>query len=414
MPTIHPTQSTSPPAATLSGDPTESPTIETTVPTSDTTLTPYNAETVPSFNPTLEPTKKAELACGDDERFEILQNELLVLLVVEEANLSFSLSVVSSPNISVTQVEISNSRGILINDASFNETSQTVHFRVKATGKYRVKLESDKDGLIEIGIRCRAIGQKQEATAKPNSSITLPVIAGCAALLICIVIMLACLFKRRKSAKLVNSTASIIAPKAVPMRNPMVVAVSLEFYQRPKTYEFDGRVDNLFGTKLDTVHLFELFHRRLNYEFFPMHDAQPKVEWSKAELMALITEQAERFAANLYDSKANKAGYDGLICCISGHGIDQQVITSDYGLLKKKTIYRAFSDPYPKARLLPRIFLFDCCEGTESYGMGIKPRKQTQSTATAVAKSYGEDDDEDEDGGAPAGDQSAPPKGPTA
>merc|ERR1712003_280157 len=56
---------------------------------------------------------------------------------------------------------------------------------------------------------------------------------------------------------------------------------------------------------------------------------------------------------------------------MSGH-----IVTSDYMLIEKTIIHRLISSDYPEIREIPRIFIFDCCDGTgnqeltkTAYGM---------------------------------------------
>ena len=41
------------------------------------------------------------------------------------------------------------------------------------------------------------------------------------------------------------------------------------------------------------------------------------------------------------------------------------ICTSDYQLIDKDAIHRIFSAPYPKLREMPRLFIFDCCDGDD-------------------------------------------------
>eukprot|EP01084_Bolivina_argentea_P216974 368472_1 len=56
---------------------------------------------------------------------------------------------------------------------------------------------------------------------------------------------------------------------------------------------------------------------------------------------------------------------DGLFVTISGHGYDSNIITSDYGLINKNLCHRIFSQ-YVVSREVPRVFLYDCCDGSET------------------------------------------------
>jgi len=179
----------------------------------------------------------------------------------------------------------------------------------------------------------------------------------------------------------------------MPISNPMVVSLALQSYDEDVVNpEFtNGYVEDLDGVKHDILNLTHLFHDCLRYECYPVFDEYPKLRWSKHDLVNFINVSAEIFAANLYDPVTNKQGFDGLFFSISSHGVNQSILTSDYGLVKKKDIYRAFTDKYPAARLLPRMFLFDCCDGAKSMAKTIKtrPKKKVE---------YAKIDDDENDG----------------
>ena len=56
--------------------------------------------------------------------------------------------------------------------------------------------------------------------------------------------------------------------------------------------------------------------------------------------------------------------YDGLIVIISSHGIKDRIVSSDYGEISTTALHRIFSDDYPKSRTIPRLFIYDCCDGS--------------------------------------------------
>ncbi len=99
-----------------------------------------------------------------------------------------------------------------------------------------------------------------------------------------------------------------------------------------------------------------------------MDPDEPKIKWNKQELMDFLNERVESLAKNVFDpNNPNDGGWDGLIFTISCHGISNNIITSDYGLVSKNKIHRIFSGPsYAVSREIPRVFMFDCCDGYES------------------------------------------------
>jgi len=188
----------------------------------------------------------------------------------------------------------------------------------------------------------------------------------------------------------------------MPIMRPMVITVAIGDYDEEISNEdFDYEpLENLTpGIQNDIVNLNKLLHDRLDYTVCPVMGSVDaiKVRWTRAEFMALIDAKAKEFANNLYDADANKNGFDALFVSISSHGIDQQIITSDYGMVSKKDIYRRFTDSYPASRQLPRVVLFDCCEGSKAKAKGIKKAKKTQTTASILAKGQKEEAKEAQD-----------------
>merc|ERR1712129_568240 len=188
----------------------------------------------------------------------------------------------------------------------------------------------------------------------------------------------------------------------VPISKPMVVTVAIGEYDEHISNEdfvYEPLNDLTPGIQNDIVNLNNLLHDRLDYTVFPVMASVEgiKVRWTKAEFIALIDAKAKEFANNLYDADANKNGFDALFVSISSHGIDQQIITSDYGMVSKKDIYRRFADSYPASRQLPRVVLFDCCEGSKAKAKGIKKAKKTQTTASVLAKGQKEEPKEEEE-----------------
>merc|ERR1712129_491000 len=64
--------------------------------------------------------------------------------------------------------------------------------------------------------------------------------------------------------------------------------------------------------------------------------------------------------------RGGREAYDALFLVLSGHGIKGSLITKDHKLLSKTEIHRMFSSQgNVRSRSVPRIFLFDCCDGSE-------------------------------------------------
>merc|ERR1712228_1141398 len=107
--------------------------------------------------------------------------------------------------------------------------------------------------------------------------------------------------------------------------------------------------------------------------------------------------RAKEFNENLYDPVANENGFDGLICAVSAHGINRSILTSDYGLVEKKTVYRKFTDKFVESRQFPRVFIFDCCDGTQRMSKSIKRRRKNDEKETTVTVTKGDGEIGDKD-----------------
>merc|ERR1712204_111018 len=90
----------------------------------------------------------------------------------------------------------------------------------------------------------------------------------------------------------------------------------------------------------------------------------PRCVWTKAELIALLTKKAKDLEASI--KRGGRDMGDALFLVLSGHGIKGSLITWDHKLISKTEIHRMFSSQgNVRSRSVPRIFLFDCCDGCE-------------------------------------------------
>ena len=111
---------------------------------------------------------------------------------------------------------------------------------------------------------------------------------------------------------------------------------------------------------------------------------EPKLSWTQKELLDFLRDKAGELNENIDQ-------YDGLIVSISGHGWKDHVCTSDYKMIQKTAIHRIFSQPYPAIREIPRIFLYDCCDGDNEQGKG-RLKKTDVSMPRDFAKCFTIDD----------------------
>ena len=97
----------------------------------------------------------------------------------------------------------------------------------------------------------------------------------------------------------------------------------------------------------------------MNYKIYPEYlenDNEIKIEWTFKEISNLLKERAN-------DLEENIVKYDGLIVIMSGHGMDHHIITSDHTQIDKNDIHRLFTTNKPSIRQIPRLFIYDCCDG---------------------------------------------------
>eukprot|EP01084_Bolivina_argentea_P052811 96975_1 len=154
------------------------------------------------------------------------------------------------------------------------------------------------------------------------------------------------------------------------LKNPMVLFVGIAFYDdNMDKAGFDGYVADLDGIDVDYTNIKKLC-KLLNWDFYPKEE-NFNFAWTQKEITEFITKQAEIAALNINTLEddvrnANKKvnGYDGLMIVFSGHGISNNVITSDYQLIDKTAIHRLISTNHSELRTIPRIVMFDVCDGS--------------------------------------------------
>eukprot|EP01083_Nonionella_stella_P143525 446287_1 len=146
--------------------------------------------------------------------------------------------------------------------------------------------------------------------------------------------------------------------KRIEIKNPMIITVAIGIYDPdpPNPEVINGGLSDLYGIDKDVRNLFGLFRDQMHYTFFPNHDLSTiKMQWSKEEIMNLLHEKAIELSQNLNI-------FDGLVVIMSGHGMDECILTSDYKMIEKKHIHRLFSihKDVIQCRSIPRLFIFDC------------------------------------------------------
>eukprot|EP01083_Nonionella_stella_P246628 856002_1 len=158
--------------------------------------------------------------------------------------------------------------------------------------------------------------------------------------------------------------------KWMEVRNPFIIPIAIGRYdENPENPEFEGYLSNLDGIDHDIRNTVELFAGIYNYDVFPNYRESIQQEWTRRQILNLLYGKAEYLANNI-------PYYDGLVVIISSHGLNDAVLTSDYKTIKKSDIHRIFSkakDENTAIRDIPRLFVFDCCDG--SYAQEIEDRQ---------------------------------------
>ena len=144
-------------------------------------------------------------------------------------------------------------------------------------------------------------------------------------------------------------------------KNGLVVSIAIGQYgPRPHVSEIPGYFDNL-QVASDVANLRTL-SEFLNYSFLTGEDDGVKLSWTKDEIMDVLVNQVGR---QCFDDNG-MIKYDGLIVSVSSHGMHESIISSDYKRISRPDIHRCLSERYPQIRDIPRIFLFDACDGTRN------------------------------------------------
>eukprot|EP01083_Nonionella_stella_P066452 175010_1 len=254
---------------------------------------------------------------------------------------------------------------------------------------YNVTPESDMISTTQTMAQTQTqqhvqIQTSQTTSIKPEQlqldmRIVMIVLGVCA--LIVLIIICFCV-KKMKKANLEQSNV---------ISNGLVVIIVIgEYDKEAVNADFDGYLESL-PIGIDAQHLSQLFGL-LNYKIIP-NDCT-KLRWKEAELVQYLRTE---IGNELFDDASGELKYDGLIVCISAHGIKDNIITSDYRTIEKTVIHRIISIKYPKAREIPRIFLFDSCEGSldrqrsefirastineDDYKLEVLPMEEEQKTS---------------------------------
>ena len=180
---------------------------------------------------------------------------------------------------------------------------------------------------------------------------------------------------------------------AYSIRNPMVLSINIGHYdEHPKNPGITAHCPDLNGIDNDYKHMRQLCDA-LKYELYPK---PAKYYWTQNEIIRFLGESAAKLEQKVLDDQDNKntkSRYDGLFVVVSCHGWNNSIITSDYQLITKQAIHNIFSWKHPKIRSIPRVFVFDCCDGDQERDLDWAPESVDEKESDdIVGKNFGIDD----------------------
>ena len=181
-------------------------------------------------------------------------------------------------------------------------------------------------------------------------------------LVVCILSILMVIYVKKKRDKSIDKEESLtidaleaqpLSPRGhiEPITNGLCVIITIGDYQ---TFNSESKNKNIPIDK-DDHNLRQVFNL-LNYKIMP---SEQKAYWDEHTLISFL----ENDVMNELLNDEEELKYDGLILCISGHGREYSIVTSDYQCIEKSAIHRLFSIQCSTIREIPRIFIFDSCNG---------------------------------------------------
>jgi len=142
------------------------------------------------------------------------------------------------------------------------------------------------------------------------------------------------------------------------IKNGLIVCIAIGKYDSPPPNpEIKLKFENL-PVEADMKNLKKLA-KFLNFEFLNVPKSFGRLHWSKAKILQFLREDV---AEACFDDDG-QPNYDGIIVSVSGHGVRDCIVSSEYERIDRTEIHRSISDQYAQIRKIPRIFLFDACNG---------------------------------------------------
>ena len=159
----------------------------------------------------------------------------------------------------------------------------------------------------------------------------------------------------REVLEMANKDKSILK-----IRNGLVASIAIGNYDNADYINLPVETD---------IENLKNFSKFLNYNFLPK--SGKKLRWTQAEVMQFLeNDVANEFTERDADGNLK---YDGLVVAVSGHGLQNRIVTSDMRTIEKTAMHRCISNKYSEIRHLPRIFLFDACGGNAYRRQAVEP-----------------------------------------
>ena len=201
----------------------------------------------------------------------------------------------------------------------------------------------------------------QESLQETITLLSLSLAVFVIALVCCIVNLVQCSRRNNSTKKDVaqnqqvemQSTKSGIHRQGPEIRNALVVGIAIGKYGDGASLTAETCADLNVDKDLDNLASFCNF---MGYEFICN---ERKIHWTQEEILTYLRDDV----GAIFFSPKGKAIYDGLLVCVSGHGVRDHVVTSQLEYVEKSTMYRCICDKFPQFIEIPRIFIFDACAG---------------------------------------------------
>ena len=146
------------------------------------------------------------------------------------------------------------------------------------------------------------------------------------------------------------------------IRNGLVVGIAIG------KYDSDSFMNLEVGKDLDNL---TKFSDSMGYKFI---SNDGKTHWTKEEILSYLRDDV----GAAFFTNSGRPKYDGLLVCVSGHGVRGHVVTSELERVDKTEMYRCICEKYPKFVDTPRVFIFDCCAGARErrYSRSVQIKEE--------------------------------------